>query len=64
MGDYAFPSFCLSVWIFVCMSVRTRNSKTVAPIELIFLHKNYYARGSVLFKDDRDPDLDSIKMDS
>ena len=28
--------------LFVCMSVRTSNSKTIAPIDLIFLHKKYY----------------------
>ena len=26
----------------VCPSIRTRNSKNVAPIELIFLHNKYY----------------------
>ena len=32
---------------FVCMSVRTRISKSIAPIDLIFLLKNYYPCGSV-----------------
>ena len=32
----------------VCLSVRTRNSKTISPIDLIFLHKKYYARGPVI----------------
>ena len=32
----------------VSITVRTRNSKTIAPIDLIFLPKMYYARGSVL----------------
>ena len=26
----------------VCVSVQTRNSKPVAPIDLIFLHKKHY----------------------
>ena len=47
----------------VCLSVRTHNSKTLAPIELtwLFLHKNYYTHGSFVLQDDldRDPDLDS-----
>ena len=30
------------------MSVRTRHSKTVAPIDFIFLRNKCYARGSVL----------------
>ena len=34
--------------LLVCMSVQTRNSKTIAPIDLIALHKKYYTRGSVL----------------
>ena len=43
--------------LFVCL----RNSKTIAPIDLIFVHKKCYTRGSVLLKDDpdRDRDLDS-----
>ena len=28
------------------MSVRARSSKTIAPIDLIFLHRKYYPRGS------------------
>ena len=39
----AFGSICLSI----CMSVRMRNSKIIAPIGLIFLYKKYYTRGSV-----------------
>ena len=34
--------------MFVCMSARTRNSKTFAPNDLIFLHKKYYTSESVL----------------
>ena len=30
----------------VCFSIRARNSKTIAPIDLILLHKKYYACGS------------------
>ena len=41
---------------FVCMSVLMRNSQTSAPIDLIFLHKKYCTRGSVLSDD---LDLDS-----
>ena len=45
----------------VCMSVPACNSKTIAPIDLIFVHKYYYSRGSVHLIDypHRDPDLDS-----
>ena len=32
--------------LFVCLSVRTRNSKTVAPINLIILQIKCYPRGS------------------
>ena len=39
------------------MSVRMRNSKTIAPIDLNFLHKMYHAGASVLLKDDLDRDL-------
>ena len=47
----AFWSVCLSIW--------TRNSNTIAPIDLICLQTKYYTRGSVLFKDDPDrhPDI-------
>ena len=31
-----------------CLSVWARNSKTITLIVLIFLHKKYYTRGSVL----------------
>ena len=34
--------------VFLSVSVPVRNSKTIAPIDLIFLHKKYYPRGSVL----------------
>ena len=47
----------MHVGMSVCMSVWTCNSKTIASIDLISLHKKYYARGSVLLQDD--PDLDS-----
>ena len=33
---------------YVCLSIRSRNSKTIAPIDLIFLHKKEYTCGSVL----------------
>ena len=41
---------------FHCSCIQC-NSKTIALIDLIFVHNNYYPRGSVLLKDD--PDLDS-----
>ena len=34
-----------------CGSVQARNSETIAPIDLIFLPKKYYSRGSVLPQD-------------
>ena len=34
-------------FVSVCMSVRSHNSKTIASMD--FLHKKYYAHGSVLF---------------
>ena len=48
------------VSLSVRMSVRTSNSKTIAPIDLICLHKKAYTRGSGLLYDDPDWDLDSI----
>ena len=33
--------------LFVCLSGRV-TKKTIAPIELILLHKKYYTRGSAL----------------
>ena len=32
-------------FVCTCMSVRVRNSKTIVPFDLIFVHK-YYARDS------------------
>ena len=46
-----------SMSLSVCMPVRMRNSKTIATIDLICLHKKCYTRGSVLL--DRDPDMES-----
>ena len=60
MGDAFGMLFCLSV----SMSVRMRNLKTIAQIDLIFSHKNsYYNRSSVYLYDDRDRDpcMDSRK---
>ena len=42
----------ISVWMFTWM----RISKTIAPIDLIFVHKKYYTRGSVLSLFDQDLD--------
>ena len=41
---YAIGYVCLSV----CLSVRTRNSKTIATIDLIFIHVKYYTCSLVL----------------
>ena len=49
-----------SAFVSVCLSVRMHNSKTVAPIDLIFLHKKEFTGGSNLFSNHPDPDLDSI----
>ena len=38
----------LHLGMFVCMSVRMCNTKTIDPIDLIFLHKKYYTRDSAL----------------
>ena len=38
----------LFVRLSVCLSVRVRNSKTIAPIDLFFLREKEYTRGSVL----------------
>ena len=40
----AFGSVCL----FVCLYVRRRNSKAIAPIDLIFVHKKYNPRDPAL----------------
>ena len=42
----AFWSVCPSVRPSVRPSVCLRNSKTIAPIDLIVLHRKYYTRGS------------------
>ena len=34
--------------LFVCIFVRMCNSKTIAPIALVFLHSQYYSHSSVL----------------
>ena len=41
-----------------------RNPKTIATIDLMFLHKKCYTRGSVLLQDDldRDSDLNSKNL--
>ena len=47
--------------ISVCLSVRTCNSKTIAPIDLIILRKKYCTHCSVRrkYEPDLGPDLDS-----
>ena len=32
----------MDLGLFVCISVRTRDSKNIAPIDFIFLHTKYY----------------------
>ena len=51
--------FGLFVCLSVCLYVRTRNSKTIAPIDLIFLHKEYSTCGSFLLENCSDWELDS-----
>ena len=47
----------LFICLSVCLSVHVLNSKTIAQVDLIVLHKKEYTRVSVLLRDD--PDLDS-----
>ena len=44
----------------VRLSAQMRNSKIIAPIYLIFVHKKYYTHASPLLSDDPYRDLDSI----
>ena len=48
-------------FLSVCLSVRTCNSKTIAPIDLIILRKKYCTHCSVRrkYEPDLGPDLDS-----
>ena len=36
--------------LFVCLFVRACNSKNIAPVDLIYLHKNELTRGSGLLR--------------
>ena len=56
-GDECEGNACGHVCLSACLSVRTSNSKTIPPIDLIiFLHKTYYVRGPVLLQDDPGPE--------